>query len=154
VSSHERTAFLEQLLALGFEHVSDATFRGRIKWQDPDGSTQTTEVIITVKDDFPYRYPRVRPVEVPGPSWHLDTDHAMCLYSSGEETADLPWTDASTVIRRAAAWLESCAVGWKDQPVDMDLERYLPSVPGLFLYSTAEIDQAIGKGVRLRRSRR
>jgi hypothetical protein len=153
LSSRARAIFQEQLLALGFTHVNPNTFSGEVAWRDVDGQVRSTRVDIEVTDDFPYRCPRVRPATTPGPAWHLDRDKAMCLYTSGEEAADLPWRDPSTLLARVAAWLQSCANEWKDEPADLDLERYLRTTTGLFLYENATIAAAIGKGVRLRRKR-
>ncbi len=106
---------------------------------------------LTIPDSFPFGIPKVFPVSIPGPGWHLDPDGAMCLWRTGEETADLPWANPSTLVMRASAWLSACAQSWEGEPVDLDLERYLPSTPGLLLYEEEVLETAVGSGVRLRR---
>jgi hypothetical protein len=147
--SRLNTVFREDLLRLGYLAASADVFKGSIEWETVDAEQRDTDVIISIPEEFPFRYPRVAPAECPGPTWHLDGDGAMCLWTRGEETSDLPWSDARTLIARAAQWLQKCANGWLDEPPDLDLERYLLSEPGLFVYQTQEV--AVGRALRLER---
>jgi hypothetical protein len=135
---------------MGFRRVGDSLYRGTISWKTAEGTESTTDATILILEAFPFVCPRVIPDHIPGTSWHQDRDNAMCLWTRGDESASLPWQDAATLVGRAAQWLANCSNDWADQEPDLDVERYLPAIQGLFVYRAQNIDDAIGSALRLR----
>jgi len=89
-----------------------------------DGHAVEHEIV--VPEDFPIEKPRVRtPGGEGGRSWHRDSDGAFCLWSD-EDASHLPWSLPDAVLERIRDWHHQDALGWPDDPPDLDLERYWP----------------------------
>lgn len=130
--AHLRQHFEEGLIRAGFVE-SDSGWSGRIPHSD-----RSTELLITLGAGFPFKPPRVVPVDphlVPW-SWHRELDGALCLVAQ-DDYEGLWWTEAPAFLEHLAAWLEQSVAGWPDDRPDLDLERYFwPSADArLFLYN-------------------
>ncbi|MDY0947066.1 ThiF family adenylyltransferase [Frigoribacterium sp. CFBP9039] len=114
-----RQHFEEGLIRVGFRE-SDTGWRGMIA--HADGST---EVMISFGVRFPFRPPRVVPVDPDSVewSWHRELDGALCLVAEDDHD-DLWWTEASAFLAHVTAWFEQARAGWPDDRPDLDLERY------------------------------
>jgi hypothetical protein len=140
VSSHDITDFVDH----SKQHFEEGLIRaGYVErddlWQGTvDHASGHTEVIITLPPRFPFRPPRVAPVDsdaVPW-SWHRELGGALCLVAD-DDHQDLWWTEASVFLDHVAAWFESSDAGWVDDRPDLDLDRYfLPAKDErVYLYS-------------------
>lgn len=129
--AHLRQHFEEGLIRAGFVE-SDSGWSGSIPHSD-----RSTDVLITLGAGFPFKPPRVVPVDpdsVPW-SWHRELDGALCLVAQDDHEG-LWWTETPAFLEHLAAWLEQSVAGWPDDRPDLDLERYFRSSADarLFLY--------------------
>lgn len=116
-----REQFTEELIARGFKLVEQQTLVGDVV---VDGVAVEHEIVIP--SDFPIVKPSVRTPGGEGSrSWHRERDGAFCLWSD-EDAAHLPWASADAVLIRIEEWHRQAALGWPDDPPDLDLERYWP----------------------------
>lgn len=144
-------ALVESLVAQGFELDAGGVPYGEIAYTIPDGEQRFAPVEVRRRLGFPFRAPRVLPWDGSGArSWHQERDGTLCLYGD-EGNTDWPWLDAATLIARVAKWFTLDAAGWPGVPPDLDLERYLEPArfPAMILYR--DIDELLGRPVRLRR---
>lgn len=134
-----REALIEGLCSAGFRlHDDGATLTGAIAVAGTDIDHE-----ITLPDDFPIGMPKVKtPLGEGGLSWHREPDGHFCLWSD-DEAADLPWLDAGDLIDRVKSWHAKDALGWPDDPPDLDLERYWPREPVLVTYP--DLDELAGR---------
>lgn len=142
---------VDGLVAHGFELDDQGTPTGEVPYTGEDGVTRTATVEVARGIGFPFRPPRVRPWDGSGRrSWHQERDGWLCLYTN-EGNTDWPWLDPAQLITRVSQWFTDDAAGWKDHPLDLDLERYLEpgGYPTLVVYR--DIDSYIGRPVRFRR---
>lgn len=133
-----REALIEGLVQHGFRLVDDHTLIGYISVRgDP------VEHEIALLDDFPIAKPVIRtPGGEGGLSWHRELDGAFCLWSD-EEASHLPWASADAVVERIAEWHRRDALGWPDDPPDLDLERYWPRSGALIVHG--DLEELIGR---------
>jgi molybdopterin/thiamine biosynthesis adenylyltransferase len=137
-----REAFLEELHATGFAVCSSSKAEGEI-----DFNGRPVPVEILIPDGFPYRPPRVRPIDGSGGlSWHAERDGSLCLWARSE-SGSLPWRTVGQVVERVLEWFARDAEGWKDDTPDLDLERYWDSGPDLVVYP--DLDGLVGRVNRL-----
>lgn len=133
-----RETFTDALAARGFKFVDDHTLVGDVL---VDGAP--VEHQVTVPADFPIAKPLVRTPGGEGVrSWHRERDGAFCLWSD-DEAAHLPWASADAVVGRVEEWHRQAALGWPDDPPDLDLERYWPRSSALILHG--DLEQYIGR---------
>lgn len=142
-----RQHFEEGLIRAGFVE-SDSGWSGPIPH-----SGRSTDVLITLGPGFPFKPPKVVPVDpdsVPW-SWHRELDGALCLVAPDDHEG-LWWTETNAFLEHVAAWLEQSVAGWPDDRPDLDLERYFyPSADTrLFLYD--DLPQYRNSFVRFRPS--
>ena len=140
-------AFIENLCARGFTLLEDCrTLAGDI---DVDG--RPVEHHIELSDDFPITMPRVStPGGEGGMSWHRNADGSFCLWSE-DEASDLPWGDAEAFIGRTQEWHANDLAGWPDDPADLDLERYWPTLAGLIIHP--DLAHLTGRTCRAKKER-
>jgi hypothetical protein len=133
--AYSRQHFEEGLIRAGFVE-GDTGWRGTIA--HPGGST---EVVISCRARFPFRPPRVVPVDPDSVawSWHRELDGALCLVAEDDHD-DLWWTEASAFLEHVAAWFEQSDAGWPEDRPDLDLERYfqVSEDKRLYLYDDLE----------------
>ncbi|MBW3537197.1 MAG: ThiF family adenylyltransferase [Actinobacteria bacterium] len=133
-----REALVNGLVRQGFRLVDDRTLLG-----DLEVHGQTVEHEIVLPDDFPIEKPVVRtPGGEGGLSWHRERDGAFCLWSD-EEASHLPWASAEAVVERIEEWHRQDALGWPDDPPDLDLERYWPRSGALVIHGS--LDELVGR---------
>ncbi|MFP5321567.1 MAG: ThiF family adenylyltransferase [Acidimicrobiia bacterium] len=134
-----RETLIDRLCSAGFRlHVDGATLTGTI-----DIAGTHIEHEITLPEDFPIAMPKVKtPFGEGGLSWHREADGHFCLWSE-DEAADLPWLEAGDLIERVKSWHAKDALGWPDDPPDLDLERYWPRQPVLVTYP--DLDELTGR---------
>lgn len=142
-----REEFVEALARRGFI-LEGGLLRGAVTV--PDAGTRSVE--IHLPETFPYRSPKLRPVDGSGElSWHQEPDGCLCLYSE-KENSDLPWSDPAAFLERAAEWFVHDLAGWAGDPPDLDLERYIePAAKGFVIYRN--LDTLIGNPIRARRQK-
>lgn len=137
-----REHLMEGLYQFGFRLVTEDVLVG-----DVDIAGVPIEHEIVVSPDFPIEKPKVRtPGGEGGLSWHRDVSGAFCLWSD-DEASHLPWAEAEAVIRRIQEWHEKDAVGWPDDPPDLDLERYWPPSDGLLVHG--DLEPLVGRPCRV-----
>lgn len=138
-----REALIDGLCSAGFRlHDDCATLTG-----DIDVTGTDIEHEITLPEDFPIGMPKVKtPLGEGGLSWHREPDGHFCLWSE-DEAADLPWLDADAVIERVKTWHAQDALGWPDDPPDLDLERYWPRQAVLVTYP--DLDGLVDRDCRV-----
>lgn len=142
-----RSRFVEDLLRRRFKVVSLDFFKGPVEW-GAEGNEKSIEVEIEVGSAFPFVPPRIRPINFePKASWHLDADGGMCLWDRSEANSDLPWANVSRLLARASEWLHESDMGWPNDEPDLDLERYLTSDPGMFLYEDDLVATVLGEAI-------
>jgi len=141
-----RGELLEKFARLGFTVRTFSVIWGEVA---VDGHDLPVPMDITLPPGYPYEKPRVRPTDGSGStSWHRERDGALCLWSD-EDAVELPWLDAQQVIERIRDWYHRDSLGWPDDPPDLDLERYWPSMPGLLLHD--DLDGFVGHRVHVTR---
>jgi hypothetical protein len=117
-----REAVVDGLADRGFKLVDDRTLVGELTI---GGRAVEHEVVLP--DDFPIAKPLVRtPGGEGGRSWHRERNGSFCLWSD-DEAAHLPWSNADALLARVEEWHRRDALGWPDDPPDLDLERYWPA---------------------------
>jgi len=128
---HSRQHFEEGLIRAGFVE-RDNRWQGTVT--HPSGQT---DVIVALPQQFPFKPPRVVPVDgdaVPW-SWHRELGGALCLVAD-DDHQDLWWAEASVFLNHVTAWFEHSDAGWVNDRPDLDLDRYfLPAEDErLYLY--------------------
>lgn len=144
---YARQHFEEGLIRAGFVEKG-AGWRGPV----PHGGS-STEVLITLGERFPFRPPRVYPVDpdaVPW-SWHRELDGALCLVAEDDHEG-LWWTEAPAFLEHVAAWFEQSDAGWPGDRPDLDLDRYFASSEDKRLYLYDDLAQYRNGFVRFRAS--
>jgi molybdopterin/thiamine biosynthesis adenylyltransferase len=129
--AYSRQHFEEGLIRAGFTESATG-------WQGTIVHTGgTTQVLITLGSRYPFKPPRVAPVDPTAVawSWHRELDGALCLVAE-DDHEDLWWTDAPAFLEHVTSWFEQAGAGWPDDRPDLDLDRYFePSDDGrLYLY--------------------
>lgn len=128
-----REEIAEALVARGFKLIGKNTLVGEVL---VDGTAVEHEVVVPA--DFPIAKPLVRtPGGEGGRSWHRERNGAFCLWSD-HEAAHLPWSSADAVLERIQEWHRQTALGWPDDPPDLDLERYWPRSAAIILHGALE----------------
>lgn len=113
-----RSRFVEQLEQRGVIAQDDATLSGSVST-----GAGPRQVHVVLRDEFPFRAPKVYPSDKLPRSWHREPDGAMCLYGEDREER-LPWLDTDDLITMISRWFDESAAGWpKDAPV-LDLNAY------------------------------
>lgn len=141
--AYSRQHFEEGLIRAGFRE-------GEEGWQGPVPHAEgTTRVVITLPSRFPFRPPRVAPLDrdaLPW-SWHRDPDGDLCLVAEDDHD-ELWWTQAPAFLEHVAAWFEQAAAGWTDDRPDLDLDRYFESSADRRLYLYDDLGQYLNCSVR------
>jgi hypothetical protein len=136
-----REEFIEALARQGFRMVGGALL-GVVS----AGEAGTVSVEIRIPDAFPYRSPKVRPIDRSGElSWHQEPEGWLCLYAE-DSSSDLPWADPDAFLERTVEWFRRDLAGWPEDPPDLDLERYIESVEGFVIYR--DLGNLVGKPIR------
>ncbi len=113
-----RSRFIEQLEQRGVIAQDDATLSGSVPT-----AAGPQQVRIVLRDEFPFRAPKVYPSDEFPRSWHREPDGAMCLYGEDREER-LPWLGPDDLVAMISRWFDESAAGWpKDAPV-LDLNAY------------------------------
>lgn len=100
-----------------------------------------TEVRITLGAKFPFRPPRVLPVDqdaVPW-SWHRELDGALCLVAENDRN-DLWWMNTQVFLDHIAAWFDASVDGWSNDTADLHLDRYFYAAADERLYLYHHLD--------------
>ena len=141
--AYARQSFEEGLIKAGFAHA-DNGWTGAVKHRDG-----VTDVVITLPTTFPFRPPRVAPVDEDSASWswHRELDGALCLVADDDRN-DLWWADSRTFLGHAAAWFDAAGDNWPDDTPDLHLERYFYPASDQRLYLYGELDDFLGDIVR------
>lgn len=145
--AYSRQHFEEGLIRAGFTE-DDGRWRGVIAH-----SAEATEVVVSLPARFPFRPPRVAPVnpDVVAWSWHRELDGALCLVAEDDHD-DLWWTEAPAFLEHTAAWFEQADAGWPDDRPDLDLERYFRASADERLYLYDDLARHRNGFVRFRPS--
>jgi hypothetical protein len=139
-----RQEFIEGLARRGFT-LREGSLHGHV--EIPGHGSRRVEIRIPMT--FPYRAPKVRPIDRSGDlSWHREPEGWLCLYAEGE-SSDLPWKDAEAFIERTIEWFEHDLAGWVGDPPDLDLDRYFPPADGFVIYR--DLEGLLGKPIRAKR---
>ncbi|MFF2205529.1 ThiF family adenylyltransferase [Streptomyces sp. NPDC058145] len=146
--AYSRQHFEEGLIRAGFREVEAG-------WQGPvQHAAGTTRVVIVLPPRFPFRPPRVAPVDhdaVPW-SWHRELDGTLCLVADDDHDG-LWWTDAPAFLEHVTAWFEHADNGWTDDRPDLDLDRYFQPSADRRLYLYDDLGQYLNRSVRFSPSR-
>ncbi|WP_406723575.1 ThiF family adenylyltransferase [Streptomyces sp. GD-15H] len=146
--AYSRQHFEEGLIRAGFSEVEAG-------WQGPvPHSAGTTRVVIALPPRFPFRPPRVAPVDhdaVPW-SWHREPDGTLCLVAEDDHDG-LWWTEAPAFLEHITAWFEHADNGWTDDRPDLDLDRYFQPSADRRLYLYDDLGQYLNRFVRFSPSR-
>ncbi|MBZ6132858.1 ThiF family adenylyltransferase [Streptomyces olivaceus] len=141
--AYARLHFEEGLIRAGFHEVEAG-------WEGPvPHLAGTTRVVIDLPPRFPFRPPRVVPVDhdaVPW-SWHRDSDGALCLVAE-EDHDGLWWMEAPALLKHVRAWFEHADTGWTDDRPDLDLDRYFHQSADRRLYLYDDLRQYLNRSVR------
>lgn len=141
--AYARLHFEEGLIRAGFHEVEAG-------WEGPvPHLAGTTRVVIDLPPRFPFRPPRVVPVDhdaVPW-SWHRDSDGALCLVAE-EDHDGLWWMEAPAFLEHVTAWFEHADTGWTDDRPDLDLDRYFHQSADRRLYLYDDLGQYLNRSVR------
>jgi hypothetical protein len=141
--AHLRQHFEEGLVRAGFREAETG-------WEGPvPHSAGTTRVVIDLPPRFPFRAPRVVPVDhdaVPW-SWHRDLDGALCLVAEDDHVG-LWWTEAPAFLEHVTAWFEHANTGWTGDRPDLDLDRYFHQSADRRLYLYDDLGQYLNHYVR------
>ncbi|MGW0651683.1 ThiF family adenylyltransferase [Streptomyces umbrinus] len=141
--AYARQHFEEGLIRAGFSEVEAG-------WEGPvPHSAGTTRVVIDLPPRFPFRPPRVVPVDhdaVPW-SWHRDPDGALCLVAEDDHDG-LWWTEAPVFLEHVTAWFEHAGTGWTGDRPDLDLDRYFHQSADRRLYLYDDLGQYLNCSVR------
>ncbi|MEU3829792.1 ThiF family adenylyltransferase [Streptomyces sp. NPDC029080] len=135
--------FEEGLIRAGFSE-SEAGWEGPVPH-----SAGTTRVVIDLPPRFPFRPPRVAPVDhdaVPW-SWHRDPDGGLCLVAEDDHDG-LWWTEAPAFLEHITAWFERADTGWTDDRPDLDLDRYFQPSADRRLYLYDDLAPYLNRFVR------
>jgi molybdopterin/thiamine biosynthesis adenylyltransferase len=141
--AYSRQHFEEGLIRAGFTEKDTG-------WQGPvSHSGSTTEVLITPRSSFPFQPPRVVPVDPAAVawSWHREIDGALCLIAEDDHDG-LWWTEAGAFLEHVTAWFEQADLGWSDDRLDLDLDRYFHASEDTRLYLYGGLDQHHKRFVR------
>jgi len=128
-----RELYLEELANTGFDVQSSTEAWIEI---DIDGYRRPVPLEVTIPEGFPFVPPKVLPLDGPADnSWHREPTGHLCLYTN-VDAGDLPWTDPEVLLERVREWYRRDALGWQNDPPDLDLVRYWPPHPSseLVLY--------------------
>jgi hypothetical protein len=134
-----RESYLEELARAGFDVHSSTEAWIEI---DIDGYERPVPLELTIPEGFPFAPPKVRPLDGPADtSWHREPTGHLCLYTN-VDAGDLPWTDPRVLLGRVREWYRRDALGWPDDPPDLDLVRYWPADPSgeLILYGDEVVE--------------
>ncbi|MFD3456983.1 ThiF family adenylyltransferase [Streptomyces sp. NPDC058691] len=146
--AYSRQHFEEGLIRAGFSEVEAG-------WQGPvPHAAGTTRVVIGLPPRFPFRPPRVVPVDhdaVPW-SWHREPDGTLCLIAEDDHDR-LWWTEAPAFLEHVTAWFEHADTGWTGDRPDLDLDRYFQPSADRRLYLYDDLDQYLNRLVRFSPSR-
>ncbi|MBO1804293.1 ThiF family adenylyltransferase [Leucobacter ruminantium] len=145
--AYSRQHFEEGLIRAGFTE-NERGWRGEIAHS---GEATDVEILLPVR--FPFRPPRVNPVDpdaVPW-SWHRELDGSLCLVAEDDHD-DLWWTEAAAFLEHIAAWLEDSDAGWPADRPDLDLERYFHPSEDERLYLYDDLAHRRNSFVRFRPS--
>lgn len=141
--AYSRQHFEEGLILAGFSEVEAG-------WEGPvPHLAGTTRVVIDLPSRFPFRPPRVAPVDhdaVPW-SWHRDPDGGLCLVAEDDHEG-LWWAEASAFLDHIAAWFEHADTGWTGDRPDLDLDRYFQQSPDRRLYLYGDLGPYVNHFVR------
>lgn len=113
-----RFQFVEQLEQRGLIAQDDATLSGSVST-----AAGPQEVRVVLRDEFPFRAPKVYPDDEFPRSWHREPDGAMCLYGEDREER-LPWLDPEDLIAMIRRWFDESAAGWPTDAPVLDLNAY------------------------------
>ena len=146
--AYSRQHFEEGLIRAGFSEVEAG-------WEGPvPHSTGTTRVVIDLPSHFPFRPPRVAPVDhdaVPW-SWHRDPDGGLCLVAEDDHDG-LWWAEAPAFLEHVTEWFQHADTGWTGDRPDLDLDRYFPPSADRRLYLYDDLGQYLNGPVRFSPSR-
>lgn len=139
-----RLRFEEDLMRAGFREEA-GTWVGPIKHQSGPSA-----VIIELPDLFPFVPPRVKPEDQDWTawSWHREIDGALCLVAQDDHD-DLWWAEAAAFLGHVTRWFEQADAGWPDDRPDLDLERYFEPSADRRLVIYGDLEDFVGKFVRL-----
>ena len=125
----ERVMFREQLAAAGFSDDGTILY-GSVRWHDATGQELTTWITVEPGEAFPYGPPtvmldprRTRPTD-PVPTFHIDTNGALCLFDRDVPVDGACWRSVPDLLTWIGGWLRQSADGFPGD-TDTDLERYL-----------------------------
>ncbi|MFF1257596.1 HesA/MoeB/ThiF family protein [Streptomyces sp. NPDC058321] len=141
--AYSRQHFEEGLIRAGFSE-REAGWVGPIRH-----SADTTRFVINLPARFPFRPPRVTPVDhdaVPW-SWHRDPDGGLCLVAEDDHDG-LWWTEAPAFLEHVTAWFERADTGWTDDRPDLDLDRYFQPSTDQRLYLYDDLTHYLNRPVR------
>ena len=113
-----RSRFVEQLEQRGLIAQDDATLSGSVPT-----AAGPQRVRVVLRDEFPFRAPKVYPDADFPRSWHREPDGAMCLYGEDREER-LPWLDPDDLIVMVSRWFDESAAGWPNDAPVLDLNAY------------------------------
>lgn len=113
-----RSRFVEQLEQRGLIAQGDATLCGPVST-----AAGPQKVRVVLRDEFPFRAPKVYPDDNFPRSWHREPDGAMCLYGEDREER-LPWLDPDDLIAMISRWFDESAAGWPNDAPVLDLNAY------------------------------
>ncbi|WP_143546125.1 MULTISPECIES: ThiF family adenylyltransferase [unclassified Rhodococcus (in: high G+C Gram-positive bacteria)] len=125
--AEEQDSFRDALVKLGFSD-DGKTLRGSVPWTDESGNSHDAHVSVVIPDSFPFAPPLVTIMDVDAwftPTFHIERNGQLCLWTNDIPVHDAPWRDPSQCIDKISGWFTSTANGWPDDE-DADLERYLP----------------------------
>lgn len=145
--AYTRQHFEEGLIRSGYVETDTG-------WQGPiTHGGGTASIVITLPSRFPFRPPRVIPVEtdeVPW-SWHRELDGALCLVAEDDHEG-LWWTETDAFLEHIKSWFENANLGWPDDRPDLDLDRYFQCSDDEQLYLYDDLSQRRNSYVRFRPS--
>lgn len=138
--AHARLHFEEGLIRAGFRETEEG-------WAGLAGdSANVTSVLISLPERFPFKPPRVVPVDqdaLPW-SWHRELDGALCLIAE-DDYEGLWWAEAPAFLGHVSGWLAQAAAGWPNDRPDLDLDRYFHSSEDTRIYLYEELGP-LGEG--------
>ncbi|MFD7225530.1 ThiF family adenylyltransferase [Streptomyces sp. NPDC059892] len=138
-----RQHFEEGLIRAGFRERETG-------WEGPVlHAAGPTRVVIDLPARFPFRPPRVTPVDHDAVSWswHRDPDGGLCLVAEDDHDG-LWWTEAPAFLAHVTAWFERADTGWTDDRLDLDLDRYFRPSMDQHLYLYDDLAQYLDRPVR------
>ena len=139
----ERVMFREQLAAAGFSDDGTILY-GSVRWHDATGQELITWITVEPGEAFPYGPPtvmldprRTRQTD-PVPTFHIDTNGALCLFDRHVPVDGACWRSVPDLLTWLGGWLRQSADGWPGD-TDTDLERYLDSNGRFVVYDGDEL---------------